>query len=158
MRKSILCKNEISKWRETHKEYIRLIDEGKLEFDDCKKYVTFIDNETSISKKLLNKAKIVNDKIKEILKLETLPASMELFNKLISEISSLENDVFECVEESNKICNELKFFVTSFMCTKYGGLCGIGNCVHRNEKMSFRYKIKRIWKMRCIKITHKSRK
>ena len=150
--------NYISKWSEKHKEYIRLIDEGKLELDDCKKYLTFIDNETTISKKLLNKCTIVNDKIKEIVKLEALPASMDLFNKLINAINSLEDDVFECIEESNKICKELKLFVTSFMCTKYGGMCGVENCEHRNDKMSFKYRIKRIWKMRCIKITYKSRK
>lgn len=146
--------NEISKWREKHKEYIRLIREGKVEFDDCKKYLTFIDNETTISEKLLNKCTIVNDKIKEIVKLEALPASMDLFNKLINEINSLEDEVFECIEESNKICKELKLFVTSFMCTKYGGLCGVENCVHRNEKMSFRYRSKRTFKFIVEKIRY----
>lgn len=135
--------NEISKWREKHNEYIRLIEEERLEFDDCKKYVTFMDNETSISKKLLNRFTVVNGKIKEILRLEALPASMELFNKLMNEISSLEDGVFECIDESNKICEELKLFVTSFMCTKYGDLCGVKGCVHRNEKMSFLYRIKK---------------
>lgn len=146
--------NEISKWREKHKEYIRLIHDGKLEFYDCKKYVTFIDNETSISKNLLNKIAIVNDKIKEILKLETFPASMNMFNKLMNEINSLENDVFECIEESNKICEELKLFITSFMCNKYGGMCRVENCEHRNEMMSFRYKIKRMFKLIVEKISN----
>lgn len=147
--------SEISKWRETHKEYIRLIDEGKLELDDCKKYITFIDNETSISNNLLNKFTIVNDKIKEILKLETLPASMELFKKLMNEIHSLEDDVFECIEESNKICKELKLFVISYMCTKYGGMCGVEDCVHRNEKPSIGYRIKHGVKVLFLKVSFK---
>lgn len=144
---------EISKWREKHKEYLCLIKNGKLNYDDSHQYIGVMRDELDKSQRVLNKLKVLHDRIKEVLQLDVY-SSLDLFKKQMDDIEIFEDNVLKCIDESKYICNELDIFVTSFMCTKYGGLCGVQNCEHRNEKPSILYRIKRVFKLIVEKISN----
>ena len=144
---------EILKWREKHKEYLCLIKIGKLNYDDSHQYIGVMRDELDKSQRVLNKLKVLHDRIKEVLQLDVY-SSLDLFKKQMDDIEIFEDNVLKCIDESKYICNELDIFVTSFMCTKYGGLCGVQNCEHRNEKPSILYRIKRVFKLIVEKISN----
>lgn len=134
--------SEIPKWREQHKEYMKLIAEGKLVYDNSYQYIGVLHSELDKSQRALGNLEKLHNKIMEVLQLD-VSSSLDLFKKQMDVVERFEDNVLECIKESTYICDEINIFLSSFKCTKYGGLCGVEDCVNRNEKPSTWYRIKR---------------
>ena len=137
---------ELKEWQNNLRQYEQLIETGNLSFDDSRTYKHVVDNNMEKAKTALDTAKHLNDVMREIIRLDTYPSSMDTFKLLDQQIEELKNELLEFVDRSLVISKQLFEFTRPFLCVQYGGFCKVENCVERHKKPSV---FKRI-KIRCI--------
>ena len=98
---------KIESKREEHKEYLRIIKEGKMEFEECKKYLETMRENLDISDIALNHAEKLNNRIKEIATLNARSESAELFVKKIEETQSLIDNLIGYAQETADIVRQI---------------------------------------------------
>lgn len=135
-------REQMKEGRKNHEKYLRMIKEKRLKYDDSLVYYEDLKQEMKLVDEVQDATKHVYDKMKEILRLETRSKSIELFKKRINDFNTFWEESNQFIEESNHITHEIYVFIHSFVCIKYGGLCGVVDCPHRNEKFSLWYMIK----------------
>lgn len=137
---------ELKERQNNLKQYEQLIETGNLSFDDSRTYKHVVDDNMEKAKTALDTAKHLNDVMREIIRLDTYPSSMDTFKLLDQQIEELKNELLEFVDRSLVISKQLFEFTRPFLCVQYGGFCKVENCVERHKKPSV---FKRI-KIRCI--------
>lgn len=135
--------DQIKERQDMHTVYLELIRENKLKYDDCLKYYQDVVNEREIASDVLKTVEKLNKLLHEIIQLDTKTSVIDQLKNKIDEIGTATNDLLNFIQESRKVTRNLLEFINSFICKKYGGLCGTENCKERNEKFSILYKIKR---------------
>ena len=135
--------DQIKERQDKHTEYLDLIKENKLKYDDCMKYYLDVINERKMASDALKTVEKLNILLHEIIQLDTKTSVIDQVKSKIDEIGKATKDLLNFIQESQKVTRSLLEFINSFICKKYGGLCGTENCKERNEKFSIWYKIKR---------------
>lgn len=137
---------ELKEWQNNLRQYEQLIETGNLSFDDSRTYKHVVDDNMEKAKTALDTAKHLNDVMREIIRLDAYPSSMDTCKSLDQQIEELKNELLEFVDRSLVISKQLYEFTRQFLCVQYGGFCKVENCVERHKKPSV---FKRI-KIRCI--------
>ena len=137
---------ELKEWQNNLRQYEQLIETGNLSFDDSRTYKHVVDDNMEKAKTALDTAKHLNDAMREIIRLDAYPSSMDTFKSLDQQIEELKDELLEFVDRSLVISKQLFEFTRPFLCVQYGGFCKVENCVERHKKPSV---FKRI-KIRCI--------
>ena len=128
---------EVAEWREKHKEYISLIEECKLKFDDSITYKKVIDDNLKKASKALNIAKQSSDMLNEFIGLDAYSVSVDTFRPFDQQIKEFKDELLEYIDENIDVTKQLMKFTSSFLCEQYGGFCKVENCAERHKKQSF---------------------
>ena len=147
--------DQIKERKGKHTAYLKMIEENQLEYNDCLKYYHDVKQEAELATNALKAVEKLNGLLKEVIHIDTKTSVIDLVKNKIDEIETATNDLLTFIQESQKVSRKLLDFLNSFLCNKYGGLCGDLNCKERNEKFSIWYKIKKNLKRRKQKYEHK---
>ena len=141
--KFVLFLDKMEVWKEKHTEYKLLINDKKLDYDDCNLYVKVINEEVKQSEQALEAYKTFLVKIKELLVSGALPISENSFDQIMKCIAEDCDKLQDFINDSKSIRIQLHQYLQPFHCRKFGGFCKVQKCTHRDEKPSLRYTIKR---------------
>lgn len=134
-----------------HEQYLRMIKEGTLVYEECEKYVEEVNRDASLAKKALDMAENLQETLSDVIRLKaTSSVGVEMVRKKMEEMDKLQDDLIRYAKENIVIKKALEEYIESYMCRKTRCLCDQLDCARRKDRFSVAYWVQRKWKERKI--------
>lgn len=126
------------------------IKNSNVEFEELRRYVGEIEEVVAYLNQCLRQSSVLGNKLEQIEKMVPELKNDDNFMTLISMLDDVNVATDTLMKLSRSVFGKVAQMFEKYHCERYGGLCN-AYCALRHEKMSFRHRIIRWFKLKCWK-------
>lgn len=135
-----------------HEQYLQMIEEGKLVYENFKKYMRDVNRDACLAKKALDMANDMQKTLNDVISMKaTSSVCVNMVKTKMSEMAKLQKDLIQYVDENREIQKSLIEYINLYNCRKTKRLCDKMDCERRNDRFSVTYWIRGNLKKICGK-------
>ena len=134
----------LSKYDEIEEEFnkaVLVIKEGSYDFEELQYYYKLTVNSIKLLKKTLKVSRTLTSRVSSMLEISIGGENIHELEKITKFNDKFQARILSLINKVEEVTDLVRGEVAKYYCNKYGGLCG-RDCKHRNERLSYLYKIK----------------